>query len=68
MIATISASAREAAALLGILGSFGTLQEGKNADFLILKNNPLVHIDTLSDIDQVYKSGQLVTFQVITPG
>jgi imidazolonepropionase-like amidohydrolase len=43
MIATISASAREAAALLGILGSFGTLQEGKNADFLILKNNPHQH-------------------------
>ena len=64
----ISSSTREAATLLGILGSFGTLQEGKNADFLILKNNPLVHIDTLSDIDQVYKSGQLVTFQVITPG
>jgi imidazolonepropionase-like amidohydrolase len=60
-MAAISAATQEAAALLGILGSFGTLQTGKNADFLILKDTPLTDIGTLSDIDQVYKSGQRVS-------
>jgi imidazolonepropionase-like amidohydrolase len=57
-MAAIQASTKEAARLLGIDSLFGTLQEEKNADFLILKDNPLHKIVTLSDIDQVYKSGR----------
>ena len=56
----IMASSKEAAALLGIDSGFGTLMEEKYADFLILNDNPLQNMDTLSDIDQVYKGGRLV--------
>jgi imidazolonepropionase-like amidohydrolase len=28
------------------------------ADFLVLKENPLDHIETLMDLDQVYKKGR----------
>jgi imidazolonepropionase-like amidohydrolase len=30
------------------------------ADFLVLKENPLDHIETLMDLDQVYKKGRSV--------
>jgi imidazolonepropionase-like amidohydrolase len=56
----IMASSKEAAALLGIDSCFGTLMEEKFADFLILNDNPLQNMDTLSDIDQIYKGGRLV--------
>jgi imidazolonepropionase-like amidohydrolase len=56
----IMASSKEAAGLLGIDSDFGTLMAEKYADFLILNDNPLRNMDTLSDIDQVYKRGQLV--------
>lgn len=56
----IMASSKEAARLLGVDSSFGTLQEEKYADFLILNDNPLHNMDTLFDINQVYKGGRLV--------
>lgn len=56
----ILAATREAADLLGVLGSYGTLEEGKNADFLILKDSPLLRIETLFEIEDVYKNGQHV--------
>lgn len=59
-MAAIVASSKEAATLLGIENSFGTLQSGKYADFLILNDNPLQNIDTLANISQVYKGGQLI--------
>ena len=46
--------------LLGIDKKYGTLEEGKTADFLVLKENPLKNLDTLFEIDQVYKLGELV--------
>ena len=58
-VKVIVAFSKEVARLLGIDRSFGTLQEEKYADFLILNDNPLRNIDTLSDIDQVYKGGHL---------
>jgi imidazolonepropionase-like amidohydrolase len=56
----ILAATREAADLLGALGVYGTLEVGKIADFLVLKDNPLLHIETLTDIEDVYKNGQRV--------
>ena len=56
----IVASTKSSADLLGILQDYGTLEEGKYADFLILNENPLDNLDTLFNIDSVYKLGKRV--------
>ena len=56
----IVASTKYSSELLGIDKKYGTLEEGKTADFLVLKENPLENLDTLFEIDQVYKLGKLV--------
>lgn len=57
---SIVASTKSSADLLGILNDYGTLEEGKFADFLVLNENPLDNLDTLFNIDSVYKLGQKV--------
>lgn len=52
------ASTKSSADLLGILDNYGTLEEGKFADFLVLNENPLDNLDTLFDINFVYKLGR----------
>lgn len=59
-IDAIVASTKVASELLGINEEYGTLEEGKKADFLVLKENPLENISTLLDIERVYKLGKLV--------
>lgn len=56
----IVSSTKVSAELLGIDNEYGTLEEGKKADFLVLKENPLENLDTLFDIEGVYKLGKLV--------
>lgn len=56
----IVSSTKVSAELLGIDQEYGTLEEGKVADFLVLKENPLENLDTLFDIEKVYKLGKLV--------
>lgn len=56
----IVSSTKTAAELLGIEGKYGTLEEGKAADFIVLKDNPLENVDTLLDVESVYKRGRLV--------
>lgn len=56
----IVSSTKTGAGLLGIEEKYGTLQVGKAADFLVLKENPLDNLDTLYDIESVYKGGRLV--------
>lgn len=47
--------------LLGIDDKYGSLKEGKIADFLVLDDDPLVDVKAVQQIDkQVYKKGQLV--------
>ena len=46
-----------AADLLGISHRYGTLEPGKMADFIVLKDNPLVHGETLGEIEACYKHG-----------
>lgn len=53
-------STRGSAELLGVVESHGTLEQGKAADFLVLKENPLEDISTLLDVEQVYKGGKPV--------
>ena len=52
------ASTRSSAELLGIDSDYGTLEEGKYADFLVLDENPLENLDTLFEINAVYKLGK----------
>lgn len=56
----IIASTKASADLLGILNNYGTIEEGKFADFLILNESPLDNLDTLFDINKVYKLGESV--------
>ncbi|MDO4535416.1 MAG: amidohydrolase family protein [Clostridium perfringens] len=54
-IATINA-----AELLDIKESHGSIEEGKVADFLVLKENPYENLETIKDLISVYKNGKLV--------
>ncbi len=56
----IVASTKSAADLLGILDDYGTIEEGKFADFLVINENPLDNLDSLFNIDSIYKLGQKV--------
>ncbi|WP_234949813.1 amidohydrolase family protein [Tepidimicrobium xylanilyticum] len=56
----IVASTKIASELLYIDENYGTLEKGKFADFLVLDENPLDNLDTLFNIDEVYKLGKLV--------
>ncbi len=53
-------STKISAELLGIDEEYGTLEEGKFADFLVLDENPLDNLDALFNINSVYKLGSLV--------
>jgi len=54
---------QNAAALLGVDDAVGTLEEGKLADLIVLRDNPLEKMDTLINIEQVYKGGNPVKQQ-----
>lgn len=57
---SIIASTKSAAELLGINEKYGTLEQGKVADFIVLDENPLQNIETLLNVRDVYKKGKLV--------
>lgn len=56
----IFSSTRNAAELLGVHQYYGTLEVGKNADFIVLKDNPYENINTLLNVEGVYKGGSKV--------
>lgn len=56
----IVSSTKTAAELLGVDKNYGTLEEEKIADFIVLKENPLNNIETVLNIECVYKNGKLV--------
>ncbi|CCQ97562.1 Amidohydrolase [[Clostridium] ultunense Esp] len=56
----VVASTKTASELLGIDKDYGTLEEDKFADFIVLDENPLDNLDTLFNINKVYKLGKLV--------
>ncbi|MFL0249351.1 amidohydrolase family protein [Clostridium neuense] len=58
----IVASTKTAAELLGVDKDFGTLEAGKIADFIVLNEDPLLNIDTLMNVVEVYKDGKKIIF------
>lgn len=56
----IQASSSQSAKLLGIEDAYGTLEVGKKADFLIVKNNPLSDIQNLLAFEEVYQEGRKI--------
>lgn len=57
----IVAATKNGADLLGILDRYGTLEQGKAADFLVLDADPLADISALqTNLESVYKLGKLV--------
>lgn len=56
----IVASTKGSADCLGILDNYGTLEVGKFADFLVLDENPVENLDTLFNINAVFKLGKKV--------
>lgn len=59
MEAIISAT-KTAAELMSMENTHGTLQVGKRADFLILRENPLEKIDTVMNVETVIKDGKVL--------
>ncbi len=59
-LAAIVAATQTAAALLGIDDEVGTLTPGKQADLLILDRDPLEDITALSQINRIFKAGEIV--------
>lgn len=56
----IVAATKNASELLGIDKQYGTIEEGKVADIIVVNGNPLKNIDVLSDIFAVFKHGEKV--------
>ena len=56
----ILAATADAARMMGVDSWTGSITAGKAADFLVLDENPLDHIESLARVGQVYLGGSLV--------
>ncbi len=57
---TIVAGTINSAKIVGVDSWNGSITEGKQADFIVLNENPVKNIRALGEVQQVYKKGQLV--------
>lgn len=57
----IKAATLNSARVAGIEDKLGSIEVGKQADFLVLENDPLVDITNLQDIDKIVKKGRMIT-------
>ncbi len=57
----IMVATKNASRLLKIDDRYGTLEKGKSASFIVLKNNPAGDIKNTRSIEAVYKNGALVS-------
>jgi imidazolonepropionase-like amidohydrolase len=56
----IRIATRNSAEILGIDADYGTLEDGKMAEFLVLEENPLEAISNTKTLEQVWQRGRLV--------
>lgn len=56
----IMSATKVASELLEISDNYGTLSAGKNADFIVLYEDPLKNISAIRHVYRVYKNGNLV--------
>ncbi len=54
----LHSATRVGAELLGVQDQVGTIEEGKRADMIVVDGDPLVDIDVMLDVDQVYIGGE----------
>lgn len=57
---TLQAATRYAAEVSGAAGDVGTIEPGKLADFIVVRDNPLDDIDNVRTLEMVFKGGCLV--------
>jgi imidazolonepropionase-like amidohydrolase len=57
----IEAGTRNAAEVMGNLAEFGTIEEGKRADLIMLDNNPLINVQHLQERRGVMLRGRWLT-------
>jgi imidazolonepropionase-like amidohydrolase len=57
---TLQAATRHAAALCGVERDLGTVEAGKLADLIVVRDNPLDDIDHVRTLEMVFKGGRLV--------
>jgi imidazolonepropionase-like amidohydrolase len=65
----IRTATKTAAEGIGLSASLGTLEKGKLADCVVLRQNPLSDIDSLAHLDNIYlvfKEGELISGEVDT--
>jgi imidazolonepropionase-like amidohydrolase len=56
----LEAATRNCAEMCGVLDKLGTLEEGKLADLIVVKENPLENISNLRKLQMVFKDGKPV--------
>ena len=61
----IEAATKEAAKLLGLIDSLGTISKGKIADIVAVDGDPLEDITVLEDVDFVMKEGKVYKLSLI---
>lgn len=68
-MAAIIASTKTAADGIGLIDQLGTLEKGKLADCVVLRENPLKNIESIASLDNIYlvfKEGTLISGEVDT--
>ena len=57
---TLQAATKHAAEVCGVGHDLGTIEAGKLADLIVLRENPLDDIDNVRSLEMVFKGGRLV--------
>ena len=61
---TLMAATKISAEMNGVLDDVGTIESGKIADIIVLKDNPLEHISNIRKLEMVIKNGSIVDLSI----